>query len=183
MLFRKSPEKRGQILAAILTDRKYSQARAGEITEQLAEGAAIPEEFKGEGVLGAAIHHQHARLIDAYLAQGRSIHTKWRGAAPVTVAMRTGNFTLARQLLNRGADINATDGYYKHNLLMLALRNGNVKMARSLMKKGLDIHAEARNGYTALFAAIDSGNIEAVKFVLQHKPDLTKTYDTNCLTA
>ncbi|MHC4464549.1 MAG: ankyrin repeat domain-containing protein, partial [Planctomycetota bacterium] len=69
----------------------------------------------------------------------------------ITAAMKN-KPDIVRNLLNKGADANATtiDGY---NALILSAFNGSQPIVQILLDNGADVHAKTLNGETALMWA------------------------------
>ena len=74
----------------------------------------------------------------------------------VMQAVMDNSSEIAIFLINKGADVNAKDGF-KMTCLMWAANNGNVDLVNLLIDKGADKSAEDQNGMTALKAAEDKG--------------------------
>lgn len=68
-----------------------------------------------------------------------------------SVIMR--NITHVRELLERGADLNAKDAEHNETPLMLAVKFASVDMVRHLLEAGAEVDARNDRGRTALFYA------------------------------
>jgi len=62
-------------------------------------------------------------------------------------------FDKAKELVEKGADINYQDETYGSTPLILACQYNFVDMAKYLIDKGADVNLQAKNGYTPLIAA------------------------------
>ena len=72
-----------------------------------------------------------------------------------------------RDLLEKGADINATDedGW---TVLIYASNNGHLEIVRLLLEKGANINVTNQYGYTSLMRASKNGYLETVKLLLKN---------------
>ncbi|KAH0537212.1 hypothetical protein FGG08_005991, partial [Glutinoglossum americanum] len=76
-------------------------------------------------------------------------------------AARQGQETVVQQLLEKGADVNAKDGYHKKPALHWAAQDGHEAVVRLLLEKGADVNAKNSYENTALHWAAQDGH-EAV---------------------
>ncbi|KIX07882.1 uncharacterized protein Z518_02536 [Rhinocladiella mackenziei CBS 650.93] len=127
-------------------------------------------------LLEAAVHHQekamlfllkHSDFID------RSILTKALEYVDLIIP-DTQCGVLVQALVDRGADINAGWVGEDHSILQKACRKGVMELVRYLVQNGADINfpPPARDGLTALQAAVFIGDLEMVDFLLQHGADV-----------
>lgn len=88
------------------------------------------------------------------------------------IAARDGDAVTVVRLLDAGTPVDAADmiGYTP---LMLAARKGQTAMLRLLIERGADWRARNRPKITALDYAVQSRNIEAVRFLLELEGDIT----------
>ena len=93
----------------------------------------------------------------------RALPTPNGGMTPLLFAIRDGNSTMMRLLLDRGADINQSSGNHT-TPLMIALLNGQVGIASELLARGADPNAADDHHRAALFAAIDLRNFNHEKY-------------------
>ena len=78
-------------------------------------------------------------------------------------ACKAGNIKRVKELLERGADINAEDTKSHFNCLMIACANGNLELVKELLKNGADINQKYKgigdykilDGHICLDFAID----------------------------
>jgi ankyrin repeat protein len=86
-------------------------------------------------------------------------------------------FDKAKELINKGVDVNYKDKNYGSTPLILTCQYNFVDMAKFLIEKGADINLQANNGYTPLIAAA-SVSEELTKLLLSKGADIKlKTED------
>jgi len=96
--------------------------------------------------------------------------TKQRGGninAELIQASRNGRTETVAMLLEKGADMNATDNYGE-TVLQWASENGHTEIVTMLLKKGADVNAKRNCGNTALSSASYRGYTEIVKMLLKN---------------
>ena len=76
-----------------------------------------------------------------------------------------------RFFLDKGADVNAQDGWFG-NALQAAASGGNIDAVRLLLDKGADVDAQGGEYGNALQAAISEGNIDAMRLLLDKGADV-----------
>ncbi len=86
--------------------------------------------------------------------------------SPLNQAAMRGDTTQVRQLLDKGADINARSN--GRTPLMWAAQNGNTIVLEQLLSKGANINATGIFGWTALILAAQQGHTDCVKVLLEH---------------
>jgi hypothetical protein len=125
---------------------------------------------KGRTALTLAIHQQAEKIIPVLL-QARKIDintTNQAGESPLMLAIITGQDSLARQLVLRGAAVNKQGWAPLH----YAATKGNLEIMRLLLAKDAYIDTESPNQTTPLMMAAQySGSVEAVKFLLRQGAD------------
>ena len=128
-----------------------------------AQGAAAPEQLFDAARAGdrAAI----VRLLDA----GIDVNAKARyNATALMFASDKGHVEIVRLLIDRGADVNAEDTFYRFKAIDLALMNNHRAVAQLLLERG------SRGAAGALSAGIRAGDEALVKASLAGT-DLTPT--------
>jgi ankyrin repeat protein len=92
--------------------------------------------------------------------------TRVGGFTPLLFAVRQGDVESARLLLEAGADVNdrAPDGA---SALVVAAHSGHGNLARFLLEQGANPDAAAA-GYTALHAAVLTGDVALIEALLAH---------------
>ncbi|MDR2773974.1 MAG: ankyrin repeat domain-containing protein [Tannerella sp.] len=81
-------------------------------------------------------------------------------------AAKGGDVKQVKELLKKGAKVNAADEYGE-TALMKASFNGNTEIAKLLLEKGAKVNAANEYGETALMKASFNGNTEIAKLLLE----------------
>jgi ankyrin repeat protein len=84
---------------------------------------------------------------------------------------RLRNEELLRELLNKGAEVNARD-HYGRTALHQAVTRGQKATVVQLLRSGADITAKDNNGRTALHLAAGSAGLEVVVALLEEGADI-----------
>ena len=63
-----------------------------------------------------------------------------------------------KQLINRGANINAVTKYDMRTPLIIACKNKNVSLVNFLLQNGANVALTGGNGWTALHVVVDGFN-------------------------
>ena len=126
----------------------------------LAQAAAPPD-----ALFDAARAGDRSRVVQI-LDGGVNVNSKARyDATALMFAADKGQLEVVRLLIDRGADINATDTFYRFRAIDLALMNGHRQVARLLLERG------SRGAQSALTAGIRANDEDLVKAALS-SPDL-----------
>ena len=91
------------------------------------------------------------------------------GSALLTAAM-IGDIASLELLLDRGADVNATDGSARTPLLE-AVFGGHLDVVDLLLRRGADVNAQDYDGWTALMEASSKGRTQTVRLLLAFGAD------------
>lgn len=96
------------------------------------------------------------------------------------MAAEQDNISISKYLISKGADVNKNSGMAGGNALRSAARKGNIKTVEFLYNNGsmFDVSSSSKN---PLFAAICSGHMEIVKFLVKNGIDLDAAYDIGSL--
>jgi ankyrin repeat protein len=87
-------------------------------------------------------------------------------------ACKDGDLEKVKQLLERGADVNAKDEILGETALMWASSNGQKEVVEFLIEKGADVNAKTRFGNTALMYASEKGHKEVVELLIKKGADI-----------
>jgi uncharacterized protein len=82
-------------------------------------------------------------------------------------AAKQGDLERVRELLDKGADVNARN-INDMTVLISAARGGNLEIVKLLLEKGSDINARASNGFTAMKQASKEGHTQIVELLKAH---------------
>ncbi|KAK3190887.1 hypothetical protein K4F52_003204 [Lecanicillium sp. MT-2017a] len=92
---------------------------------------------------------------------------------PLGIVSQFGHVVLVRQLLEKGAEVDARDSEYGRTPLLWAAISGHEAVVQLLLEKGADIEAKDRIfKLTPLAYAADSGNKAMVKLLLESGADV-----------
>lgn len=118
--------------------------------------------------------------VKILLAQGAELEARRdeNGDTPLIAAAAFAETDVVALLLQRGADINATDNAGNTALMSaacecaVATMNSAYDVVKVLLKKGADVNARSTDGATALInAAAGFGDVSIVKLLLDHGAD------------
>ncbi len=105
--------------------------------------------------LFSAAHNGDVGCVKTLLAQGIPVDVRdpmGKGTALMVAAHNPGGVESCRVLLDRGANINATN-VFGNTALMLAASNGCTDVVRLLLNRGANIALTNKKGHTALYLA------------------------------
>lgn len=101
----------------------------------------------------------------------------WTGPLPLCMAAQTGDTAIVRILLDRGANMEASDRRY-FTPLAAAVSAGKVNVVRYLISRGARVNDLPHgNGSTALWAAAVHGSAAAAAVLLAHGADPNTAID------
>lgn len=110
---------------------------------------------------------QTKKLID----KGANVNARNRSRqTPLMFAASRGFMEIARLLIEKGADVNATYAYA--NVLMAAASANRMEMAQLLIEKGAKVNGPIPSGATPIYSAIKRGLIDMVKFLIKKGADV-----------
>jgi ankyrin repeat protein len=110
----------------------------------------------------------HEDIIRLFLAEGCNINQASKVGTVLHTAANRGNTKLVRMLLDLGADVNVTGGYFGSSL-EAAASGSRLEMFRYLLDKGAKVtNVESSLYGNPLQAAAYVGNKEIVETLLQH---------------
>ena len=93
------------------------------------------------------------------------------GSKALHVATLNGHVDVAKLLIQKGADVNAVDKYYRTSLHRAALK-AYVDIAKLLIQNGADVNAMGNANRTSLHAAAGNGHIDVAKLLIQNGADM-----------
>jgi ankyrin repeat protein len=94
--------------------------------------------------------------------------TEMKDATPLHIAAGKGNVSVARLLIQNGAEVNAKLSDNGFTSLHLAAGNGHEKVAELLIAKGADINAKSMYGETPIDLAMSNGHKELAELLRKH---------------
>jgi hypothetical protein len=93
------------------------------------------------------------------------------GESPLIFAIRNELLEVIRDLVGKGADVNAQDAMGNSALHLALTRRDNIPIMYELLKHGANPNAKDANGDTLLVCAIKNKDGDAVRALLQYKAD------------
>ena len=132
--------------------------------------SALYEACEGGTVLYEACLGGNEEMVRLLLRRGADVNLggvrNENAFVPLVQACGSGQISIAQDLINYGADINAADSY-NGTALAAACYNGHEAIARLLIQKGADIEAVGEIEFrTALMAACSRGHESIVRLLL-----------------
>lgn len=177
VLIQTSPDLAGQELA--------NAAKAGylEIVRWLLkQGQMTPSQLNA--ALGQAVDSGHLAIAELLLTSGAEVnsHLPNRGTL-LSVAVKRGFYNLVQLLLEHGANPNAQNTPYTgpggavyHGTPLFTAIFHSPKMTQMLLKYGANPNALDDRGYTAFARAVETGNEDLVRLLLEHKADVNPVF-------
>ena len=114
-------------------------------------------------------------IFDVLLDGGADVnrHCYYYRRTPVMYAVCVGNTKCVEKLIEKGALLNTTDEF-GHTVWTLAAYTGNVDMLKCLIKdNSIDKNYVDEDGLSVLYWALQSGNNEAVRYLLNLRVTIT----------
>ena len=173
--------------------RAVQHLELGTIDRLIDEGADI-DGVRESGlypplILAARCGNQRPEVFTLLVERGAnpnvvSKETEWYGWTPLFFACSQGNFDLVRLLIDRGADVNASEARGNNALMQFCKisfhwtepANSIRPIAELLIDKGIDITKADSGGLTALSMASLYQNVEAARVLLAHGADFDCAY-------
>jgi ankyrin repeat protein len=154
------------------------------VLRAIALGADVNQRLGGGGTpLMIAVEHDDVELIDILLRNGAILKAEdLQGQTALFDAAYYHSNKVLRFLIEKGANIHVKD-YWDTTALLRVCDPSNIKgdkvgTAKILIENGVDINVPDKEGYTPIFKASSSGNIELVKLLLKNgaNPNIQTNY-------
>jgi ankyrin repeat protein len=121
--------------------------------------------------------------IEFTLSDYRALQKNVIPCAPLSIAAWSGFSEITRLLINRGAEINATDRD-GNTALILACIGDQVETARILLDHGADPERHGEEGLTALMLASKNNRVELVRLLIDRGANIgSRSFDKTENTA
>jgi uncharacterized protein len=138
--------------------------------------------------LHAAVETDDTPRVQALVAAGADIEERQRvnidnNCTPLYRAAEKGYTSVARLLVERGANKEATDSAYGRTSLSAAAEKGHINMVRMLIEHGANKEAANHIGLTALMWASIRGHVAVVEDLLEQGCDMDHAVSNNGYTA
>ncbi|XP_042873337.1 serine/threonine-protein phosphatase 6 regulatory ankyrin repeat subunit B-like [Penaeus japonicus] len=139
------------------------------IVKLLLENRASPDvtDNKGDTPLHSAIRKSKINHIGLLLIYGANVHIRDAlNDLPLHIAVKKNNRVIVQMLLNAGASVHVVDA--SGDMLMhVAARTASSRILEMLREKGCNMNNPS-NGSSPLHLAAESGNLEAVQWLLHN---------------
>ncbi|KAJ5426965.1 hypothetical protein N7465_002035 [Penicillium sp. CMV-2018d] len=113
-------------------------------------------------------HHQVAQMLLQWEPELIATHERW---IPLFAASEGGFLDIVQLLIQKGADIGASDGF-RETPLYIACENGHIEVVRLLLEKGADVHHSNQLGWTPVNTASDEGFSDIVLLLVERGADI-----------
>jgi ankyrin repeat protein len=91
--------------------------------------------------------------------------SNYEGQTPLHIAINQGNLELAKELISKGADINAVTNFW-HTPLHYAVNRGGFEIVKLLIENGAKINALSNFDYAPLHYAANQGKVKVAQFLI-----------------
>lgn len=102
-----------------------------------------------------------------------------QGITPVMQSIIDNNLTIFDLFVKNGFDINSYTGLQNTTPLNLSILESNDLFFDYLISKGININKADKSGYTPIYIAIISGNINKVKYFIEHGIDINSKINSD----
>ncbi|KAF4766281.1 hypothetical protein HAV15_010745 [Penicillium sp. str.  len=113
-------------------------------------------------------HHQVAQMLLQWEPELLATHEEW---IPLLAASQGGFLDIVQLLIQRGADIGASDSFGQ-TPLYIACEDGHIEVVRLLLDKGADVHHPNQFGWTPVNTASDEGFSDIVLLLVERGADI-----------
>ena len=100
------------------------------------------------------------------------------GWTPLHQAADNGQVSEVKELLAKGAEVNAKDKYTGWRPLHLAATFGHLDVVKELLSKGAEVNAKDKDGKTPLHLAAQNGHLDVVKELLKFAEHAKKSNES-----
>jgi ankyrin repeat protein/energy-coupling factor transporter ATP-binding protein EcfA2 len=134
------------------------------------EGADMShrEHIYGQTPLSFAVAHGHQSIVELLLRKGSDYDDHISGVTPLWLACRRSNLTIAKRLLEAGANPNATSTHTGESCLSRAATFGRVSVTHLLLEHGAKVDTCDKTGWTALHHAVSRGRKKTIEVLLSY---------------
>ena len=119
--------------------------------------------------LDFACYYNHLRCVNLLLRHGARVDTG--DPLPIFSAVKSGNLTMVKTLINHGAMVKARN-YYHQTLMHIVAKTNNTTIAEFLINQGLDINTEDLTGRTPLSEAANQRDSTMFQYLLENGGDI-----------
>lgn len=121
----------------------------------------------GRSPLHIAVLHKHGKLVEGMIALGANVNVPDnQGNTPLHEAAEANDISMARRLIEAGADVAKAEGFRRTTPLILSIRAGGRELSELLLSHGADPSGADDGGQTPLMAAANKPNDEIVGLLL-----------------
>jgi ankyrin repeat protein len=124
--------------------------------------------YRGKTPLMTAIAMKSPELVDILIKARAAIQLERYEETALHEVARFGQIEAGEKLLKLGADLEAQDYSEQATPLMYAVEVKRPEMVKFLVSKGANVNAVSYSGRSVLMQAINAGNVEVVKCLLDN---------------
>ncbi|KAF4948157.1 hypothetical protein FGADI_9852 [Fusarium gaditjirri] len=144
----------------------------------VSRGAAIDSRTTDNRLpLHLAANYGFVKGVQILLDAGADIESRVDGETALLQAAYNGRSDAMRELIDLGANLQATDNYGRTALHLAAMKNSAISTAQILLDIGFDIEARDEDGKTPLATAVVYNAIEMAKFFLENGANMDTIAD------
>ena len=167
-----------QLFNVIKNDKDSDEARLKKVKYMVRLGADVNTKLYGKSVLSKAIENEAGVEVQNFLRENGA--NEWviskEEALEVSQVFWNENGKIKsveeiKELLKKGADVNASDKY-GDTALMVAATLGKLDIVKCLVELGADLEAKDGAGRTALMMVANWGKLDVVKCLAECGADL-----------
>jgi ankyrin repeat protein len=125
-----------------------------------------------------AVHSGRGEMVDVLLDNRVYVDTKdevWDGTPLMWAIWTPHRETIIQQLINRGADLEATDSRFGRTPLLWAAFYGISEAANILLENGANVRCKDKDGVPALSVAVDKRRLDTARLLLDRGAELEAT--------